>query len=51
MIRYIVDALTGRVTLRLSCALWLFNCAGLPLALQPYEEEVEIDVEPQVCIW
>lgn len=29
-----VDAASGATLLRLSCALWVYNCSGLPVALQ-----------------
>lgn len=29
-----VDAASGATLLRLSCALWVYNCSGLPIALQ-----------------
>lgn len=45
------DAITGAHTLMISCALWVYNCTGLPIALQQLQQHEDADAENsyQVC--
>ena len=38
-LRHMVDTECGSHILRFTCALWVYNCTGLPLALQQSEME------------
>ena len=38
-LRHMVDAECGSHILRFTCALWVYNCTGVPLALQQSEME------------
>ena len=33
-LRHVLEAECGSHVLRLSCTLWVYNCSGLPIALQ-----------------
>ena len=45
------DTVTGAHTLLISCALWVYNCTGLPIALQQLQQQNAYEPENsyQVC--
>lgn len=49
-LKHMVDAESGSHILRLTCALWVYNCTGVPLALQQSEmDESSWDDDEVLC--
>lgn len=42
-LRHILEAECGIHILQISCTLWVYNCAGLPMALQQSVDEEDSD--------
>ena len=49
MLRRVLEATSGCTLLHFTCALWVYNCSGLPLALQKVGLELHVLLSLQGC--
>lgn len=50
-ITHSIEGFTGRHVFELSCALWVYNCTGMAVAIREYEDcEPFVDEEVRTCI-